>query len=164
MAQHAKYATPAHQDGAYWLPRVVNGCTELGNAVLVLDDMTIDNGCLYYVHGSHKGKLRPHEDGVVGFSRALADWSEEDTAKEVPMLARRGDVIVHHCLTVHRAGVNGTPSTHRRSIGFSFSSVNVEMSGLEDRINSGRVVGGKLVQGQWDDRPVAQELLEGHAA
>ena len=30
----------------YWLPRVKNNCLEMGNAVLCLDDMTEENGCL----------------------------------------------------------------------------------------------------------------------
>jgi hypothetical protein len=83
--------TPAHQDGGFSMPRVRNGCTEMGNCVIVLDDMTIDNGCLYYLPGSHRdadgvcsvGALRQHKDGVVGFSRALADWSPTDDAAEV---------------------------------------------------------------------------------
>ena len=107
---------------------IQNGCTEMGNCVIVLDDMTLDNGCLFYVPGSHHDAsgvcsvdaLRTHKDGVVGFSRALEQWSSEDEATEVPMLAKRGDVIVHHCLVVHRAGVNTTTESHRRTLGFSY--------------------------------------------
>ena len=52
---------------------------------------------------------------MVGFSRALADWSAKDDATERPMIAKRGDVIVHHCLVVHRAGVNATPDTREHT-------------------------------------------------
>jgi ectoine hydroxylase-related dioxygenase (phytanoyl-CoA dioxygenase family) len=38
---------------------------------------------------------------------------------------KRGDVIVHHCLTIHRAGLNTTSDRHRRTVGFELSSVNV---------------------------------------
>ena len=151
--------TPANQDGGFSLPRVLNGCTEMGNCVIVLDDMTIDNGCLYYVPGSHRDRsgvssmdaLRRHEDGVVGFSRALADWSDEDSSREVPMLAKRGDVIVHHCLVIHRAGVNSTLDTHRRTLGFSYQSENVELG--PEIVNKGLVVNGKLVKGLYNDSP-----------
>ncbi len=151
--------TPAHQDGGFTLPRVLNGCTDMGNCVVVLDDMSIENGCLHYVPGSHRDQsgvssmdaLRRHEDGVVGFSRALADWSDDDSSREVPMLANRGDVIVHHCLVVHRAGVNSTPDKHRRTLGFSYQSEGVELG--PEIVNKGLVVNGKLVRGLYNDSP-----------
>ena len=46
--------TPAHQDGGFTMPRVTNGCAEMGNCVIVLDDMTNENGCLHYLPGSHR--------------------------------------------------------------------------------------------------------------
>jgi hypothetical protein len=160
--------TPAHQDGGFNLPRVVNGCTDMGNCVIVLDDMTIDNGCLYYIPGSHRDQsgdcsidaLRRHKDGVVGFSRALADWSDEDSARELPMTAKRGDVIVHHCLVVHRAGVNATPDKHRRTLGFSYQSVNVEMG--PEIVNKGLVVNGKLVTGLYNDSEGSEDVRFGN--
>ena len=152
-------STPAHQDGGFTLPRVLNGCTAMGNCVIALDDMTVDNGCLYYVPGSHLDQsgvssvdaLRTHEDGVVGFSRALANWSDDDSSREVPMLAKRGDVIVHHCLVIHRAGVNSTPDKHRRTLGFSYQSENVKLG--PEIVNKGLVVNGKLVKGLYNDYP-----------
>ena len=92
-----------------------------------MDDMDEQNGCLHYTPQKNKA-LRRHEDGVVGFSRALADWGPEDEAAEVPMVCNRGDVLVHHCLTVHRAGLNTTADRHRRTIGFGYRSVNVVSS------------------------------------
>ena len=98
----------------------------MGNCVIVMDDMDEENGGLHYIPtSSSQRKLRRHEDGVVGFSRALADWGPEDEAAEVPLICERGDVIVHHCLTVHRAGLNTTTDRHRRTIGFGYQSVNV---------------------------------------
>jgi hypothetical protein len=114
------------------------------------------------LYGELRDALRRHKDGVVGFSRALADWSgrgsrprrsvperergttslseircqegerwreatmrphprsDADDARNVPMVCRRGDVLVHHCLVIHSAGVNATPDRHRRSLGFSY--------------------------------------------
>ena len=46
--------------------------------------------------------------------------SDADDARNVPMVCRRGDVLVHHCLVIHSAGVNATPDRHRRSLGFSY--------------------------------------------
>jgi ectoine hydroxylase-related dioxygenase (phytanoyl-CoA dioxygenase family) len=42
----------------------------------------------------------------------------EDEAREVPVVARRGDVIAHHCLVIHGADVNASDGQHRRSIGY----------------------------------------------
>eukprot|EP01052_Picozoa_sp_SAG31_P027332 SAG31_NODE_2549_length_5519_cov_2.816605_6_plen_365_part_00 len=149
--------TPPHQDGGFTMPRVLNGCTDMGNCVIVLDDMDEANGCLHYVHGSHKDEngvsstdaLRQHKDGVVGFSRALSDWSDADAAQNAPMICKRGDVLVHHCLVIHGAGVNATSDRHRRTIGFSYQSTEVEMG--PEIVNKGLVVNGKLVQGLYND-------------
>ena len=137
-----------------------------------MDDMDEQNGCLHYTPQKNKA-LRRHEDGVVGFSRALADWGPEDEAAEVPMVCSRGDVLVHHCLTVHRAGLNTTADRHRRTIGFGYRSVNVVSSPRchlaakfvlcpdaytacqqemgPEIVNKGIVVGGKLVRGLYND-------------
>ena len=92
--------TPIHQDGGFTVPHITNGCTELAQVTLLLDDMDADNGALRFVHGSHREGLRPHGEGVVSFSKAMAGMEEADLAREVPMVAKRGDVLVHHCLTV----------------------------------------------------------------
>ena len=41
------------------------------------------------------------------------------------MTCKRGDAIVHRCLTIHRVGLNTTSDRHRRTVGFELCSVNV---------------------------------------
>lgn len=57
--------------------------------------------------------------GTVGFSQGLAEYTAEDYATEVIVPAQPGDIIVHHCLTVHRAGDNKT-DRRRASLGFIY--------------------------------------------
>ncbi len=76
---------------------------------LPLDVADEDNGCLVYIPGAHKQGLRPHGQGeVFGFSLGITDYGDADFAKEVVVPAEPGDVVVHHSLSIHRAGRNAS--------------------------------------------------------
>jgi phytanoyl-CoA hydroxylase len=109
-------ATPPHQDGFYFMLEP-NEALTLWLAIDVADE---ENGCVRYVPGSHRRDMRPHRpSGVLGFSQGIVDYGDEDFATEVPMVAQPGDVIAHHCLTIHRA--DGNPSDrHRAALGFHY--------------------------------------------
>eukprot|EP00937_MAST-01D_sp_MAST-1D-sp2_P005403 g5403.t1 len=101
--------TPPHQDGAYFHLRPCLAVT----GWLALDEADGGNGCLVYVRGSHAGGLRAHRpSGVLGFSRALERYPQDggggggETAREVRMVARPGDLLLHGALLVHFAGAN----------------------------------------------------------
>jgi len=95
--------TPAHQDGYYYM-------LEPAEAVamwLALDEADETNGCMRYIPGSHRHGMRSHgRSGTLGFSQGITDYSEADRRAEVAIPARPGDLIVHHCLTIHRADEN----------------------------------------------------------
>lgn len=59
---------------------------------------------------------------TLGFSQGIIDYpTAEDAKNEIAMVARPGDLLVHHALTIHRA--DGNPSSRsRRSIGFIYYS------------------------------------------
>jgi phytanoyl-CoA hydroxylase len=108
--------TPPHQDGYYFM-------LEPNEAVtlwLALDPVDESNGCVRYVAGSHRKGLRPHlRTNVPGFPLGISDYGEGDRQAEMPMLAKPGDLLVHHAATVHRA--DGNPSErHRRSLGLIY--------------------------------------------
>jgi ectoine hydroxylase-related dioxygenase (phytanoyl-CoA dioxygenase family) len=88
--------------------RKADYCAEAGNCVVVLDDMATGNGCLHYLRASHRRGLRRHGAGVVSFSQAIPELTAAERREAVPVVARRGDVIAHHCLTVHWADVNAS--------------------------------------------------------
>jgi phytanoyl-CoA hydroxylase len=109
--------TPAHQDGFYFCLKPNQACT----VWVPLDDADADNGALTYLRGSrHLGVLPHNATSVLGFSQGLA---KDASGLGEPVLAhaRRGDVLVHHSLTVHYAGKNKT-QRRRRSVGFVFFS------------------------------------------
>jgi phytanoyl-CoA hydroxylase len=118
--------TPAHQDGFYF-------CLEPCNALtfwIALDRADEENGCVHYVAGSNRKGLRRHEpSSSFGFSLGIPDLSPEDEANEKVVVVDPGDLIVHHCLTIHRT--SGNPSDRlRRALGIVFfgasSDVDVE--------------------------------------
>lgn len=111
-------ATPPHQDGYYF-------CLVPNEAITIwiaLDDVSTENGCLRYVRGSHRAGLRPHGTSeVLGFSQTILDFGPEDVANEYVAELKRGDAVVHHSLTIHRAEAN-TSRRSRRSLGMVFYS------------------------------------------
>jgi len=110
--------TPPHQDAYYARIRPLEAVT----LWLPLDAATEYNGCLRYQPGSQRGPLRSHgPSGVFGFVFAISDYSEADRAREVPVPVRPGDLLVHHCMTIHRADANDG-SHDRRALSLLYYS------------------------------------------
>ncbi len=102
---HSDAPTPWHQDEAYWpdLPdKRALSCW------VALDDAFIDNGCMWYVPGSHLEPLRAHEQ--TGKGGALKCQGSE--AEAVPAEIKKGSCVWHHGRTVHYSRGNST--NHRR--------------------------------------------------
>ncbi|MFO0888023.1 MAG: phytanoyl-CoA dioxygenase family protein [Isosphaeraceae bacterium] len=105
--------TPPHQDNYYFCLRPPNVVT----VWLALDPVDEDNGCLRYVAGSHSRGIRPHaQSNILGFSQGIADYGDEDRAREVVVRLRPGDAVAHHGDTIHRADPNRSPMRHRRAL------------------------------------------------
>lgn len=109
-------ATPPHQDG-YYFCLVPN---EAATVWIALDDIDDENGALGYIRGSHKKGVLPHDASqVLGFSQGLTAGARLELGEEVICRVNRGDVLVHHSLTVHFAGAN-TSRRSRRAIGLVY--------------------------------------------
>ncbi|XP_066295201.1 phytanoyl-CoA dioxygenase, peroxisomal-like isoform X1 [Branchiostoma lanceolatum] len=123
--------TPPHQDGKYFMHD--KGITFW----LALDDADEENGCLYYVPGTHlMGELQHEKSAALGFSQGLADYSTEMQEKEACMAAKKGNTTMaekevcmavkkgsllgHHPYTVHRAGKNSSPTRWRPALGLTY--------------------------------------------
>lgn len=108
------HATPPHQDNFYFClkpPKVLT-------MWLALDHVDEENGCLRYIAGSHLPGLRSHNrTKTLGFSQGISDYSDADYAKEIPISAAPGDVLIHLGNTIHRADPNRSMIRHRRSFG-----------------------------------------------
>ncbi len=101
-----------HQDHGYWQ------CTsaDLITAWVAFDDVTLQNGCMQVVPGSHRDGLLPVGDFFQLDLDALQARIEQHTVREFrtePCALRAGEVSFHHCLTVHGSGPNLTTKPRR---------------------------------------------------
>lgn len=111
--------TPPHQDGYYWKITPMEGLTMW----LALEDVDEENGCVRYVPGSHRRGFRSHgKTGTLGFSQGITDYGPADTAVEVCMNAKPGDLLVHDAYTIHRADGNHSTTRTRQALGFIYFS------------------------------------------
>ena len=118
----ASRATPPHQDGYYFKIAPKEAVT----LWVALDRIDKENGCIRYVASSHHLGLRPHvRTDVLGFSQGVSDYGPDDEAREVAVVAEPGDLLAHHCLTIHRADANSS-RRHRRALGLIYYSDRVK--------------------------------------
>ncbi len=105
------YANPTayHLDVPYWSFTSADAIT----IWVALDDATLENGCLYYVPGSHKARKFDN----VGIGREIGalfavypDWHD---VAAVPCPIPAGGALLHNGLTFHGAGANMTPGRRR---------------------------------------------------
>lgn len=110
-------ATPAHQDGHYFMLQPCHAVTMW----MALDTVDEENGCVRYLRGSHLDGMRPHErTQTLGFSQGIVDFGRNETREEVACPAKPGDLLAHHAMTVHRADANASRTRTRRALGFIF--------------------------------------------
>jgi phytanoyl-CoA hydroxylase len=104
--------TPWHQDCAYWLDlpdRRAASCW------IALDEATVDNGCMWFVPGSHLGPLMPHRP--AGPRAALECDPPASGAVAVPLAP--GSCTFHAGATLHHTRGNATAG-HRRALIVNF--------------------------------------------
>ena len=107
----ANQTTPPHQDHFY-----VGGSTRIWTAWMPLTECPVGLGPLAVWPGSHLEGLRPHAGEGAGRQGVTppehVHWASGDL--------QPGDVVLFHCLTVHRALANTTNSTLRISVDYRF--------------------------------------------
>jgi len=102
-----------HQDYSYWTrtePMAHLTCW------IALDDSTTENGCLYYVPGSHRWDLLPVTGLTGDMNEIHRVLNEEQRAafRPVPVEIKRGECSFHHPLLVHGSYENRS-NRHRRA-------------------------------------------------
>lgn len=107
-APHTNTPTPWHQDAAYWVDLPDKRAVSFW---LALDEATADNGCMWYVPGSHLQAPRPHWRAENG--HALICACDETEGVAVPL--RPGSCVLHHGDTLHYSRGNST-DFHRRAL------------------------------------------------
>ncbi len=102
--------TPWHQDAAYW-PSLPD--QRAASFWVALDPAVKDNGCMWFVPGSHRAPLRPHRPAGPGGGTFTCDASEEE-AVAVELLP--GGCTIHHGHTLHYTRGNSTRTRRRAFI------------------------------------------------
>jgi phytanoyl-CoA hydroxylase len=116
--------TRAHQDNGYFKISPPIALTFW----LSLDKIDEENGAIYYAPMTHLTPTRNHQryhkqttfrmrSGVPGLSLCLKEHPEET---DKVMITNPGDLLVHNCNLVHRAGKNLSADRRRRAIGIVF--------------------------------------------
>lgn len=110
--------TPPHQDGYYFMLDPSVAVTMW----MALEQADEENGCVKYVKGSHLKGMRPHgRTKTLGFSQGIIDFgTDDDLQNEIAFPAQPGDLLVHHSLTIHRAGGNTTANRDRKALGLIY--------------------------------------------
>ncbi len=104
-----------HQDYSYWTrTRPMQHLT----CWIGLDDTTRENGCLWYVPGSHRWDLLPIT-GLAGDMeeiRTVLTPAQLDAFRPVPIELRAGECSFHHPLMVHGSYENRTAAPRRAAV------------------------------------------------
>jgi ectoine hydroxylase-related dioxygenase (phytanoyl-CoA dioxygenase family) len=108
----AGYGAPVewHQDWAFY-PHTNDDLAAVG---IMLDDMTMENGAMLVVPGSHQGPVLDHHGPDGRFCGAIdpADPALE-VSRAVPCLGKAGSVTVHHVRAVHGSATNFSGAERR---------------------------------------------------
>jgi ectoine hydroxylase-related dioxygenase (phytanoyl-CoA dioxygenase family) len=102
-----------HQDYSYWTrtkPMQHLTCW------VALDDVSKENGCIYYIPKSHKWGLldKPELAGdMEGINAFLTPQQKEEFKNKVPVEMKEGYATFHHPLTVHGSYENTSPRPRR---------------------------------------------------
>ncbi len=80
---------------------------------IALDDATLENGCLYFIPGSHK--ITSFKNSAIGKNMDGIFQVYPQCAKTQPFVAKMkaGSCSFHNGLTIHGAGANMTPGFRR---------------------------------------------------
>jgi len=81
---------------------------------IALDHVTVQNGCMYYLPGSHRVAEWERKGGFSPDVGAMFDeYPELRSVDPVPAVMKAGDAGFHNGLTAHGAGPNMTPYPRR---------------------------------------------------
>jgi phytanoyl-CoA hydroxylase len=110
---------PYHQDSAYFTIKPMS----LVTCWIALDDVTVENGCMWVIPGSHRGELYDHSQpwNVGGRIDMQVPGEKIDRSCETPITMSAGSCSFHHSMLLHRSGPNQTEG-HRRGLAIHYMS------------------------------------------
>jgi hypothetical protein len=119
-----------HQDFPYWQDENP-AAARVATAMIMLDDATLENGCLEAAPGSHKEGVQRMRK-VDGFGALEMDPENFDERRLVPLELEAGSVIYFGAFLVHRSAPNRS-SADRRALLYSY-----QPAGLPHAVELGR--------------------------
>lgn len=126
--KYPEFGSPVewHQDWAFY-PHTNDDLLAVG---IVIDDMTVENGALMVLPGSHKGPtLDHHQSGAFIGAVTEPDFSAEGA---VPIEIKAGGITIHHVRALHGSAPN-TSDRSRRLLLFQYCAVDAwPLKGIPD--------------------------------
>lgn len=102
---------PYHQDSPYFPIEPM----DLVTCWTALDDVTVENGCMWVIPGSHREGVCDHGQAWMVGDRADMQIPDDaiDRSRETPIEMPAGSCSFHHSLLLHRSGANRSPHSRR---------------------------------------------------
>lgn len=148
-----------HQDYSYW-----TRTTPMQHLTcwVGLDDATTENGCMYYVPGSHRWGLLDMPELTGEMEGLMAMLSEQQKAdfKPIPIELKKGYGTFHHPLLVHGSYENKSDRQRRAFVLNVF--VDGTISGADKTLMPGTppIPKGEPVQGQFFPLLIDRKLTD----
>jgi ectoine hydroxylase-related dioxygenase (phytanoyl-CoA dioxygenase family) len=139
-----------HQDFAY----TPHSNDDIVTALIMLDDMTEENGCLMVVPGSHKGPVHSLFEGERFTGYVQPEVLREAKAREVAITGKAGGACLMHTRLLHGSAANHSPRPRGLYICVFTAADAVPLAANPmPNPNEGRIVRGKQAR--------AARLMEG---
>ncbi|WP_417517170.1 phytanoyl-CoA dioxygenase family protein [Minwuia sp.] len=111
-----------HQDGVYWGLSDSRVCC----LFVPMTATTEDNGCIWFVPGTHKLGRMYHRVATDEFGLQNLECEMSAFRDPVPMILQPGDAVIAHTYTVH-GSFHNTTDEPRISLGFHFRNQETEL-------------------------------------
>jgi len=118
-----KLETPPHQDNFYWCRKPNNALT----AYVALNKQNKKTGAIGYLLKSHKGKTYPHKKSTVKAFSSYIDFKDKKKKNYFFPKLNPGDVIFHHCNSVHVSSQNNSKNYERKSVAITIYGENTKL-------------------------------------
>jgi ectoine hydroxylase-related dioxygenase (phytanoyl-CoA dioxygenase family) len=135
---------PWHQDNGYTPVEPEQYLT----VWIALGEVTIENGGLWILPGSHTRGVRPHLDTPIGKAADVGG------ARGIPVEARPGDVLAFSSLLLHKSGPNLSRGERRAYI------VQYAPQGVRDKVTKKPVGRGAVASGGLIIEPASVERAQ----
>ena len=131
-----------HQDWAFY-PHSNDDVLAVG---IMLDDMTLENGSVLFVPGSHKGQVYNHHHN--GYFAGAIDMKKNsiDLSKTVEVTGKAGSITIHHARLLHASKPNNSNSM-RRFLLWEFAANDAwPLMGIDDYNNfNKKIISGEII-------------------